>query len=508
MKQPKTVFECAIEIVSPVHLGCGEVYEPTSFAVDEEKNELIVFDPIFFVKNLEEEDRQRFSETCKKGTVASIIEVYKFLRSQKPAGRRIKLCNDFVDHYQSVLKLGTDERKILQNLNRFEISRTAFRPSDDRAYIPGSAVKGALRTAFVNYAAGKKNIPKENKRKGQDLEKMLLEFNPNKTETDPFRLVKVSDFQPAGYVNTKIVYAVNKKKKPSDKQPRGIAHILEVIEPGALFTGSITVEQASDAADIHWPVVFEELMAGALTFFKEENLREIKELKGAGINGTAADAGQNRLPLRIGRHSGAESLTVDGHRNIKIITADRKKPRFDKKASTIWLASETKNNQYNKGLLPFGWVCIQELSGDLHKKTLSYERDFQADLEIRKKNKQEAIQKAREEKERQQQEAEKKERELAEKARQEAEEKAALEAMTPEEREIRELQQPDVLEEKINIAFKKLDEFAPENQKKAAQLIKAYWQANNKWTKKGFSNKQWKAAREKIDKIKSILGEQ
>lgn len=74
--------------------------------------------------------------------------------------------------------------------------------------------------------------------------------------------------------------------------------------------------------------------------------------------------------------------------------------------------------------------------------------------------------------------------------------------------EIMELQETDLKEEKINIAFKKLDEYRPENQKKVAAVIKDYWQANNKWTKKGFSNsKQWKAALEKIAVIKSILGE-
>ncbi len=136
------------------------------------------------------------------------------------------------------------------------------------------------------------------------------------------------------------------------------------------------------------------------------------------------------------------------------------------------------------------------------------ERDFKTDREMEQNRRRaEAEQKLREE-ERLHLEDENRQRELEKKAQEEAAKQAFLDAMTPEEREILELKDPDVAEEKINIAFKKLDEYAPENQYAAAEIIKNYWQAQKRWTKKDFSTKQWKTAREKIAKIKSILGEE
>ncbi|NLA75012.1 MAG: hypothetical protein GX846_06050, partial [Deltaproteobacteria bacterium] len=40
-----------IKTISPIHIGCDEVYEPTGFAIDEKSNQMVVFDPfVFFQK--------------------------------------------------------------------------------------------------------------------------------------------------------------------------------------------------------------------------------------------------------------------------------------------------------------------------------------------------------------------------------------------------------------------------------------------------------------------------
>ncbi|MCF8025655.1 MAG: type III-A CRISPR-associated RAMP protein Csm5 [Desulfobacteraceae bacterium] len=507
MTQENSSFDCVLKVVSPVHLGCGEVYEPTCFTVDEENNEMTVFDPIFFIADMEEEERLAFSGICRKGTVESILELYNFLRKKKPQGRTVALCNGFVDHYRKVLALNPRDKNFSRQLNQFQIERTAFRPADQRPYIPGSAIKGALRTAYANMAAGVKKTPPEERRKGGALEKILLEYDPGRTETDPFRMVKVSDFQPAGYVAAKVVYAVNKKKSPGDKNPRGIAQIMEVIEPGAIFCGRISVDRGLGESVISNPASLEKLLEGAVRFYAGQNKRELSELSRAGLGGVEVGIDENRVPMRIGRHSGAECLTIEGHRSIRINTGKKKQDFSLDHATTVWLASETSNNQYNKGLRPFGWVQLQPMTGELEKKISAFETDFQQDREIALRRRQEEAERIRSEKEQERIAEEQRRQEQERKEREAAEEQAALEAMTPEEREIYELQQPGVSEEKMNIAFKKIDEYSPEGQKAVAAAIKAYWQASNKWVRKDFSQKQWKVAREKIAKIQSILGE-
>ena len=50
-----------------------------------------------------------------------------------------------------------------------------------------------------------------------------------------------------------------------------------------------------------------------------------------------------------------ESITVNGHRHIRIMLGGNKKPAFKEKATTFWLKSETDNNTYNQGLHPI-WL--------------------------------------------------------------------------------------------------------------------------------------------------------
>jgi len=68
-----------LHIISPVHIGCDDVYEPTSFVIDEKKKKLIEFDPMNFIKSLSPQDKQEFNDICIEGNVSSIVKVYNFI---------------------------------------------------------------------------------------------------------------------------------------------------------------------------------------------------------------------------------------------------------------------------------------------------------------------------------------------------------------------------------------------------------------------------------------------
>ncbi len=150
-----------LTLMSPVHVGCDEAYEPVGFSVDAAGGGLAVFDPFEYVSGLTEKDRERFSEICQEGSVESLLEIYRFIHGHPGRGRTVEACRGFIEHHRKVLL-----EKLLE-IDRLSAS-----------------------------------------------EKMSM---------DPFRLVKVSDFRPVGPARTKIIYAVNKKKKPSDKDSRGCA---------------------------------------------------------------------------------------------------------------------------------------------------------------------------------------------------------------------------------------------------------------------------------------------
>lgn len=500
-------IHCYIKTLSPIHIGCDEVYEPTGFVLDKPNKHLTVFEAVDFVRALSPEDRDRFAQICRQGTISSLIEIYKFMKNRPIEGRRVNVCDDFILHYDQVLSIpANDQKKIQQELNKFEIPRTSFLPKDKRPYLPGSSIKGALRTGYLNFQEKLKGLAKSKRqfKKASDLEHELMDFTGIKD--DPFRMVKVSDFMPVGDVTTRIVYAVNIKKAAPDKQTRGLPLLFEVIPAGAEFQGVITVEEPANGSGIKQPVKLMQLMDGVSAFYVREKVREEREIDGIG---TAAldTVSKEGVLIRCGRHSGAECVTIEGHRQIRIMGKRGEKPADKKGATTIWPASEKRRPGNLKNLNPFGWAAICVKSEEDQAKFDSRERAYtKAQDEKRRQQNEAALEKERANQQKIAQEklqAEEAEKEKLVRKQREAE----LAAMSPEEREVEEITASSVTEEKVNIVFKKIGGYPEKMQKKAAGLIKAFWQENNNWEKSDFSTKQWKKARERIQEIKNILGE-
>ncbi len=360
---PTQTIYFQLKVISPLHIGCDEVYEPTSFVINETQKELIAFQPADFLRRLDESERKQFSTICQKGTIGSLLEIYKFIRhhAKNAQGECVAVSASLVEHYQTTMNLPANERRIQQELNNFLINRTSFLPLTNMPYVPGSAIKGAIRTAILNLRNQGRNQPYFSGRNAsRDLQEHLLAFQFNKLETDPFRLVKVSDFMPVAHANRRVAYAVDFKKRPSDKEPRALAQILETVEPEAEFIGSITIVTPETRAGIKKPIDMAEIRAALTYFYGSENNRENSELKAINVTGAPMPTGTTSYPIRIGRHSGAESVTVNGYRKIKIMK--RNKP--ENQATTIWLSAESKKSSNVNSLKPFGWASLMEISED------------------------------------------------------------------------------------------------------------------------------------------------
>ncbi len=497
------IFQCYIKILSPIHIGCDEVYEPAGFTVNESNRQITVFNFIDFTGSLNDADQCRFNAICSKGTIESILELYKFLRNRSVEGKTIDVCKGLIDHYKKTISMNiSNSRKIQNELNSFAISRTAFLQSDQRPYIPGSGVKGALRTAYLNFLEKRKKLADKNKyfKNAQELEKALMDYTD--IPGDPFRLVKVSDFMPVGKTATKIVYGVNIKKKQSDNATRGIPTFFEIIQPDTIFQGSIKVETPAKGADISMAVDLDTLLKSASEFYLSEKKRENQDLNTAGVPGVFQND-HDAVLLRCGRHSGAESVTINGHRSIKIMGKKGEKPKYRNRATTLWLASETKTPVHKENLKPFGWSGLYPIDNNLSKKFAETEQAYQDEIKKKNKEKYEAIKRQQQ---RKQEQAEAEAKKIMEEENQrlaEEERKKQLENMSPEQKLLSEFNEPSITENRIVEIFNKLDELSEEYQQKIAGSLKQYWITNNKWGKKQCSTKQLK----KVSKIKQILGD-
>ena len=492
-------YHCVIQTCSPIHIGCDEVYEPFGFRVDDHSLELVIFSPYDFIATLEKRSLAQFSEICMKGSISSMIEIYKFLSRTQMDGRRIQISPAFAKHYNEVLNLPLEkEKNIQQNLNRFVIDRTAYLPHDSRAYIPGSAIKGAMRTAYLNARAKRKKLKRYRAKEAKKLERALLDGGA--FSTDPFRCIKISDFKPVGEVKTRIVYAVNEKKRPSKFKARGPYQILEIIEPGSRFIGTITIETPQPTAGIVAPITFASLVESIQMFYSGVKEKEEKELENSGIETVLRSQKDGERLIRLGRHSGAESVTIEGNRSIKIMTRRGEKPKWGKEATTFWLASEESKPKLKKGLKPFGWATLKLTSPQLLEELEKEEGLWQLEnkksefirLEKIAKEKKELLERARKQARIRAEEERKK--------REEEERKAYLESLSPEERDIEMIKDPNVSEQQVVEIYRKIDEFSEANRKRLAEALKDYWIRHNKWKGK-LSHKQ----KQKVARIKEIL---
>jgi len=383
MERIADYIKVRLHVMSPLHIGCDDAYEPTSFVIDEETKKLIEFEPVNFIKALSEDDRRRFSEICMSDN--SILQVYKYVRQKyrkDMGGRAVDIADGLVNHYRKVLSLSTFDKKAV--INNFIIQRTAYNPQNDTPYIPGSSIKGALRTGYLSVLATcggslselakslddinyRPSNPVKRARNAKDLEERLL---GGSFSSDPFSHVKVSDFLPVKNIRRKVLYAINRRKKKSDRDTAaesGPPQIFETISPGSIFEGQIIIKKPLEGA-ISSPVTRDNLFLASHRHYvnnlKQENeaLRknEIKRHVGINVNNKFEKTLKIRAYLfRLGRHSGAEAVTIEGNRKIKIMQGMGRQPQYLDRATTFWLAAEERKPKNGTSLLPLGWAVLE-----------------------------------------------------------------------------------------------------------------------------------------------------
>ncbi len=362
-----------LHVISPLHIGCGEVYEPTGFVIDVPRKVMRVFAAGDFLRALKPDLRERFGEICLN---QDLLSVYRFIKDNLPAAlpcREVPVSSALAAHYERVLRLSTfDTRQVIHN---FEMRRTSFLPLSEQPYIPGSGLKGSLRTAWLSRRAGEEKVTNwsrdhRERNAAQQLERHLM---PGSFQSDPFRLVKPGDLLPTDNVRTRLAYAVNRSRTDARRESRAQAgphQILEVIEPGSIFTGQITILDPvpEKGALVRKPVSWEALSDSLIKFFVGKAESERQMLKGLGIDDPVirrvnaqfqGRLGKTAFPLRLGFHCGADCVTIDGNRRIKIMKGRGRPPDFADAPTTIWLAANQPRPQEASIQEPFGWAVLE-----------------------------------------------------------------------------------------------------------------------------------------------------
>ncbi|MFN3854223.1 MAG: RAMP superfamily CRISPR-associated protein [Phreatobacter sp.] len=251
----------------------------------------------------------------------------------------------------------TDQRNIIQSLNIAEI---ALDVRTGRPAIPGSTLKGALRTAWLDSLAQKPDHPGQGVEKGKEYEEKLLGGSFGE---DPFSHVAVEDLRVPETMTSAIVAAVNVKRQPGARQgqsvlPIQVAAALPSLEPSC---GSLRkVRRAPDETGSSTPNL-KELLAACHSFHQglwaahqpqlkqlasswwvkamEETLRVIAPQRGLAL-------------VRLGKFGTAEAKTTRD-RSIRVKVA-RDGHKSLPAGTTFWLAGD----RDDRNGVPFGWAVL------------------------------------------------------------------------------------------------------------------------------------------------------
>lgn len=386
-------YRLALTPLSPIHIGCGEDFEPTNYVIED--GVLYGFDPSRAVLNA-----LQTSKLMDAANRASLMGIQKFFKDnaatfKAQADTLIPVSSGVASVYeQRVGRAANVEASGNQVFNQLFIERTMHTGRDSQPYIPGSSFKGAIRTVMLDHLNHEsKPLREDNVQKGTPrLEARLLGHGdePNKFERSPLRLLKIADLMPATHCEParRVMFGVNRKKKlvvkdGREMQPKGIAARKECILHGQFraFVADAVLPSLDPHNDSKTtpspelrPTDFKAIAKQSNVYNQVRLRRELSILDGRGLVNPAwkysidtlmAGALGKKLAsgdaflIRLGRYGGAESKTLSGEgvTSIKIMGAKGQPPTFESSTKTVWLAAEREDEQ--KHLLPFGWAVVE-----------------------------------------------------------------------------------------------------------------------------------------------------
>lgn len=485
-------YRLLITPLSPVHIGTGESYEPTNYVINE--GVLHEFDTEAVAAALTSTDREKLLGIANGTPDSTMIEAMQrfFYERRGPlmfhAVHRIPVLPGIARLYESrVGRTANREADGKTVINRLEIDRTSFNPVTHRPVLFGSSLKGAIRTALLNDINGGRQAQE---RKGlHEFQGGVFKYrdpNRNKSyfEQDPLRLVQLSDASYQGephFPATEVHLAVNRKKdrvvdsqgivRQSQAETKDLYQILECVSALRYrsFSAQLNLQRVNGvlderrgqrglpAVDLRFDVT--DIARACNEFYQPILEAENGRMRTRGYLNEGWDQAIQQLLaascermkrgevflLRVGRHSGAESVTVNGVRSIRIMKGKGERPEYAQTSKTLWLAADDKNQKQD--LLPFGWLMVEllPLRSDapdwpelrtICEPSLAAARIFAAKMTALQVELDEARAKAEARRREEEESARRRAEEEARAIQAEAERQTRLDAMTPEEREI------------------------------------------------------------------------
>ena len=352
MRNETKNYKIKLKPISPIHIGTGEAYEPMNYVIDkgmDDKYYMYVFDEFEFFKKLDEKSKDEFMKIASDTTSDGILKLQKFIKEKSSLAKKVSyykmqalknIAEDYNDKIGKVVQREGGGKKVI---NQLVVEKTLISPNLKKAIIPGSSLKGAIATAFWEM----KVIDEE--QQYNDVKKIMSATN----KKNPFFNLLISDSK---IIKSSTFIDIAKNIKRNKISKDGLSVVYEVISTESEFevglvikNNAIKIEDIKNACNDHYLPIFES------QFDEKTDKITKKELKNEFIKKymNFKPAG-NQFLLRVGKHSGARAVTVDGERKILIMQGKGKKPKISEEETTAWLINKQ----------PFGWLLCEILEED------------------------------------------------------------------------------------------------------------------------------------------------
>lgn len=384
--------------LAPVHLGTGESFEPTNYVIEDDI--LHAFDTGAVLASFGSKDRDSLLTLASGRPDTRMIEsLQKFFHDRRQgliahANQQIPVLPGVAKLYaRRVGKTANHEVDGSKVVNKLEIERVATNPVTKLPVLFGSSIKGAIRTALLD-SVNPVRPTSDRTEKSLKMQQRLFKLTAGKFELDPMRLLQFADapwVAEDGLPPSHVQLAVNRKKTPvvdenGQLRKSKAADLYQVMEcvsawryralAGQLNVQSLAVlgengRHTGKVPDSTLRFSARDIAKACNAFYRPILRAEMRLLAERGYGdaewiGTMEallNAAQERMErgdvflLRVGRHSGAESVTLNGVRKIKIIKGKGQPAGELNHALTLWLAA--KHQDQASGLVPFGWLLIE-----------------------------------------------------------------------------------------------------------------------------------------------------
>lgn len=499
-------FFFVLEPLTPVHIGSGESLEPMDYVINSDSGKSFFhhIDLKAWVQN--HPDPQELADFFGNSRLPAIRRrIHEEVDLDYFGGPGIRIDN------QEIVKAYQEELGDQGSANRLLIDRAVSNPDTQSLLIPGSSIKGAIRTVIIDYLDREMGLQLKNAAASDKGDRSInyngqLEKFLGQIRDSVFKGLKISDCQ-AGMGKAQIVSAIESRQNPgkiaTPKNNCMATLSFSTNDHTRSLYGKMSIGHPQWGSDPHLTIKNEKFDLSRIRdlcnqFFlkrfqnelaKFYNLPHLKDTAAVvkKVQSRILESGQEGMLLRIGHYSHIECMTI---------TDNKPQTRWDKKGNKPYPYGTTRT--LANGLYPFGWVLLRFCSEQEYIDGLKAREEHDAKVmshkeTVLKKAEQERLEQLR------QKEIEN-EKKLAEEKK-ERDHQKLLESMSQEEREISLLEQGELNDNQIYELYAKLDSMDDNLKIRAARLISREWKAQKKWTRKECSKKQW----QKVEVIKKIL---